>query len=104
MASYTVTAPDFAAHAKSLVASTMDTVTFASGDRGGYRDEVEILIHTSQQAVYVTVNGTDAAVASGQSYVVLSGGTLSLTPPDRTATVVKLISGGTATYSVTGLS
>lgn len=96
MASYTIAAGDTAAHDKTLVASTVDTVTFTDTIRA-----VEI-ISDGTAAIYLTTDGTTPTV-SGPKTSKLPAGTitsLTLTPTSGEATAIKLISPGTPTYSV----
>lgn len=108
MANYTVPNGHIGAHAKTLVASTVDTVTFALGSTGtpGWArmpKSVEI-ISDGAADIYVTVDGTVPAVAGTPCYRVpaFPGATVldvrDSNPVDEV--VVKLISAGTPTYSV----
>lgn len=96
MASYTVAAGLIAAHAKTLVAATVDTVDFA-----GNTSAVEVL-SDGAAAIFFTTDGTTPTVNGGNCYVIPAGGVSSVIVPDRDFDgVVKLISSGTPTYSVT---
>lgn len=108
MASYTVPNGHVGAHAKTLVATTVDTVTFALGSTGSpgwarMPKSVEILTDGAAD-IYVTVDGTTPTVAGTPCYRVppFPGSTIidvrDSDPND--AVVVKLISSGTPTYSV----
>lgn len=109
MGSYTIAAGARAVHAKTLVAAAEDTVTFT----GRVDGEVTLLVHPGgTDPVYVTTDGTAAAVAGANTRVVWPGfaailtdqrqGTLSglAGSTDAAPTVVRLISAGTPTYSV----
>jgi hypothetical protein len=98
MSSYSVGASELAAHAKVLVASTVDTVTFARDC-----DTVEVLSLDGSAAIYFTVDGTTPTVGGANTNVVPAAvGSLELDVPTAGNTVVKLISAGTPIYSVTG--
>lgn len=96
MASYAVATGEQGAHAKALVAATVDTVTFA--DPVG---EVEVVNHTGATAIYFTVDGVDPTVAGNATHLVppVAGAAKRVRTPIRSDTVVKLISSGTPTYS-----
>jgi endonuclease YncB( thermonuclease family) len=96
VASYTVAAGLVGAHAKTLVANTVDTVTFTATDV----DEVEVLTDGTA-AVYFTVDGSTPTVAGAGMWGIPAA------PAARTVqvgtsgvTVVKVISAGTPLYSV----
>jgi len=92
--SYPIAAGTNAAHDKTLVASTVDTVTFAA--------QVEqIKIWTDgTAAVYFTVDGTTPTV-SGSHCFKIPATVLSETVNVQTmAPTVKLVSAGTPVYSV----
>lgn len=96
MASYTVAAGLVGAHAKTLVASTVDTVTFTATDL----DEVEVL-SDGTAAVYFTVDGTTPTVAGdGMWEIPAARAVRTVQVPTAGATIVKLISSGTPVYSV----
>lgn len=108
MASYTVPNGHIGAHEKTLVASTVDTVTFALGSTGtpGWArmpKAVEVLTDGVDD-IYVTVDGSVPTVAGSACYRVpaFPGATIidvrDTNPNDEV--VVKLISGGTPMYSV----
>jgi hypothetical protein len=109
MTSYTVANGGIGAHAKVLSAGVVDTVTFQPGSPGtpGWArvpKKVEVLTDGLAD-IYVTVDGSTPTVAGVNCYRVPIGGTSSLTIPvsdsDPTdAVVVKLISSGAPTYSV----
>lgn len=83
-------------HEFTLTAGAVEMVTFSED-----LDGVEI-ISDGLSAVYVTVDGSDPAVA-GQSSWVLPAGIMGLTldVPTSGVTVVKLVSAGTPKMSVT---
>jgi hypothetical protein len=95
MANYpaTVSAVD-----KQLVASTVDTVTFAEGHNG-----VEIVTDGTAK-VYVTVDGSTPAVGADGTYMLPSGVVAIREIRSRQPfgiSTVKLVSTGTPVYSVT---
>ena len=102
MASYSVAASggEVAANDKTLVANTVDTVTFDQAVGG-----IEVLTDGSA-AVYFTIDGTAPTVSGSHCYKVPSapGSTTSLVfmvPGWHSAvSQVQLISSGTPTYSV----
>jgi hypothetical protein len=96
MAAYTVAAGKHGAYAKTLVASTVDTVTFTDHDL----DKVEITSNGAA-AVYVTVDGSTPAVADAGTFELPAVAAVrEIAVPTAGATVVKLISAGTPLYSV----
>jgi len=96
MGSYTVAPGDIGVHEKKLVASTVDTVTFAGRDL----TEVEILSDGTAD-IYVRVGGQPPTIAGSTSWRILSAMGSSIIPVDTSGdTIVKLISAGTPTYSV----
>jgi hypothetical protein len=108
MASYTVPIGHIGAHNKTLVAATVDTVTFALGstDTPGWAavpKAVEVLSDGSAP-IYVTVDGSAPTDGGTHCYQVpaYAGATVidvrDANPND--AVVVKLISTGTPVYSV----
>jgi hypothetical protein len=108
MASYTVTSGNIAAHAKTLAAGVIDTVTFALGDPhalgwANLPKSVEILTDGAAD-IYVTVDGSDPAVGGANCYRLpaFAGATVldvrDSNPSDPV--VVKLISAGAPQYSV----
>ncbi len=98
MASYSVPTNRRGVHAKTLAANTVDTVTFAD-DLG----QVEV-VSDGSAAIYVAMDGATPSVA-GQNTDVLPAGVIGSRVIPSAAigpTVVRLISDGTPTYSVTG--
>jgi hypothetical protein len=95
MASYSV---DRAKHA-TLVASTVDTVTL-----GRDFNEVEILNRDGTAAIYFTVDGSTPTVGGDNALVIpaVIGSVTESTLDISGTNVVKLISAGTPSYSVTG--
>ena len=97
MASYSVAAGEVGAQAKTLVANTADTVTID-------RDANEIIVTALNTAglIYFTVDGTAPTVAGNNTYVVpnIVGASKRVTVPSAGDTVVRLISGFAAMYSV----
>lgn len=103
MASYSVGAGSIGAYDKTLVASTVDTVTFADD-----LDRVEIR-SDGIASISVTVDGSTPTVAGAGTYKIpatasaTAGKTSSVTTievPTAGGTVVKLISSGTPMYDV----
>lgn len=103
MANYTVTAPGFALHNTTLAASAEDTVTFPAKIETA--PELFIWPSSSTTPVYFTVDGTAATVGGSNCYIVFPGTTaMPIIPPTTQyarATVVRLISAATCTYSIT---
>ncbi len=108
MADYTVPSGHVGAHAKTAVASAVDTVTFQTGSAlqagwGRMPKAVEILTDGADD-LYVTVNGSTPTVGGTNCYRVpaVPGATVinvqDADPSD--AVVVKLISAGAPVYSV----
>jgi hypothetical protein len=86
------------AHAITLSASTVDTVTIARDC-----DQVEVM-SDGAAAIYFTVDGSTPTVAGKKAYALPAAvGARQVTVPTSGSTVVKLISSGTPTYSVTAL-
>lgn len=96
MASYTVAADLHGAYAKTLVANTVDTVTFTDDI-----DRVEVTSNGAA-AVYVTVDGSTPTVAGAGTFELPAGAASvrEIAVPTAGGTVVKLISAGTPVYSV----
>ena len=109
MASYTVNYGELAAHAKTLVAATVDTVTFAAGDPatpgwGKMPASIEV-VSSGAADIYFTVDGSAPTVAGATTYRVVNvaGASKKVKLNDSNpndAVVVKLISSGTPAYSV----
>lgn len=100
MASYSIAAAERAAYGKTLVAATVDTVTFTSSDR----NTVKVTNDDGGAAIHFTVDGTAPTSGGAATYRLpaVAGASLSVEPRTGGATVVKLISTGTPTYSVEG--
>jgi len=81
-----------AAHA-TLTASTVDTVTMS----GGARKRAE-LVNQGTDVIYFRTDGTDPVEAADENEVLLGSERLAISMGDDG--VIKLISGGTPTYSV----
>lgn len=92
MATYTVLATEFGAYEKTLVASTVDTVSFTR-DIGS----VEVLNESTTVGIYFTTSGTAPTIGGGAGFYV---------PPASFRIVpsgdddIKIISSGAAKYSV----
>ena len=98
MATYNLAAGDEAAHAKTMVAATEDTVNFVEAV-----SDVEIVIHSAPAAIYVTLDNVAATVAGARTFVIppVIGQFRRLRVPKReTATTIRLISAGAPVYSV----
>jgi hypothetical protein len=97
VSAYTVPAGDVGVHAKTLVASTVDTVTFTSADL----PEVEVLTDGTAD-IYVTFGSTKTPTVAGTQCWRVPAGSASAVLPVHTSgdTIVKLISSGTPGYSV----
>jgi hypothetical protein len=100
MASYSVASGEVAAYAKTLAASTVDTVTFTD-------DRFAVRVHndTGSAAIFFTTDGSTPTVNGANCWRVpaVAGAFAEVTTQGGTATdVVKLISVGTPTYSVVG--
>lgn len=94
MATYTLTAGQIAAHAKTLTASTVDTVTFAADVQGNVR----IVNLDGTDRIYITTDGSTPTVGGAATHVLPAA--MSVLELDITGASVKLISAGTPTYSV----
>lgn len=95
MAAYSVATGKRGAYDKVLVASTVDTVTFADDI-----DSVEIVTDGTSK-IYVTVNGDTPAVSDAATIIVPAAlGIRTIPTPSSGAPAIKLISAGTPTYSV----
>ncbi len=108
MASYTVPVGHIGVHEKTLVANTVDSVTFALGSTSNsgwanMSEQIEIITDGTAD-IYVTVDGTTPTVAGTDCWrVPAMAGASSFDVPRPTATspvVVKLVSAGTPKYSV----
>lgn len=96
MAAYTVPAGHIGVYSKALVAATVDTVTFTSTDVS----EVDI-VTDGTSPIFVTFDGSAPTVAGTACWLVPAvAGIHSFRPKTAGATVVKLISAATPTYSV----
>lgn len=108
MASYPVASGDVGAHAKTLSAGVVDTVTFQIGSPGtpgwsAVPGAVEVL-SDGLADIYVTVNGSTPTVAGANTYRISAAHqavTISVADSNsQDDVVVKLISAGAPTYSV----
>jgi len=99
VADYTIAASKTAAHAKTLVADTEDTVTFT----GRYESRPTLIVHPSSSVtspVYVTADGSDPTSTNGTANVTWPGMAIELRASSAVPTVLRIKSAGTATYSV----
>lgn len=96
MATYTLNPGDIGTYARVLVGGVVDTVIFP-----GVVTDVEIYT-SGGSTIYVSLDGTDPTTGGGKTLMIPSQqGKRTLRIPNRNdATVVKLISTGTPTYSV----
>lgn len=111
MATYTVTAGHIAAHDKTLVTSTVDTVTFQGTGAGdvfegtptGAATQVEVMTDGTA-AVYFTTDGSTPTVSGANTYKIpASGGVSAMAVAplvNNGDIVVQLISAGTPVYDV----
>jgi hypothetical protein len=97
MANFTVPAGGIGVHEKTLVANTVDTVTFTGIDL----DEVEVLSDGTSD-IYVSFGSSTTPTVTGSMCYRVPAGSASAVFTPRTSgdTVVKLISVGTPVYSV----
>lgn len=96
MASYAVTADQAGAWEKTLVAATVDTVTFGDDLRN------VTIINEGTTGIYFTVDGSTPTVGGAASLYAPPTSTTSVASAIGGGTVVKLISSGTPKYSVSG--
>lgn len=98
MATYKVATKKVGAYAKTLVASTVDTVEFAD-----YLPAVEVTSNGTA-AIYFTIDGSTPTVGGAECYelpALASVRTVDIpNSSERPATVIKLISAAMPTYSV----
>lgn len=97
MASYAVASGEQGAHAKTLVASTVDTVTFAY-----FTGKVEVY-SDGAATLYFTVDGTTPTVGGAATHFMPAATSVKTVRVSRSygsGMVVKLISGGTPLYDV----
>ncbi len=108
MAEYTVPSGHVGAHEKTLVADAVDTVTFQLGSSGspGWANvpkKIEILTD-GDAAIYVTTDGSTPTVGGSNCYPIPAAASSTVIDVRDSnlsdAVVVKLISAGTPTYSV----
>ena len=97
MASHTIADGEWGIHNVTLTAGAEDTFTFPDDVT-----EVEVLSHDGAATIYFTVDGT-AATITGRHCRILPAAVSSVTaePPTAGPTVVRVISSGTPTISVT---
>lgn len=93
MATYSVAASKVAAHNKTLVANTVDTVQFVEGPTR------VTIISDGAAAIYVTVDGTTPTIGGSSTYLIPAVACAREIHAIGVAEV-KLISSGTPTYSV----
>jgi len=95
MASYAVADDEVAKHA-TLVASTVDTVTFDPDP-----EYVEVASRDGAAEIYFTTDGSTPTVGGQNCYVVPAFPSARTARHGATGGAVKLISSGTPAYSVT---
>lgn len=107
MADYTVDAGDLGVRGKTLVADTVDTVSFTAnlgglsdGERGGV---FEVLVATADgdNDIWVTVDGTTPEVNGATSHRLIGSRGAALRLASTRGDEVKLLSEGTPTYDAT---
>ncbi len=97
MTAHAVAAGERGVHAKALVAATVDTVTFAVDC-----NEVEVMNETGTSPISFTTDGSVPTVAGNNTYYLPAAiGSVTVQPDAAGVTVIKLISAGTPSYSVT---
>lgn len=95
MASYTIAANEIAAHDKTLVAATVDTVTFTDDV-----DAIEVVTDGAAR-LYYTVDGSTPTVGGANTRMLSAAISRAVVAtPSGSPPAVKLISAGTPTYSV----
>lgn len=96
MAAYTVTTAngEVAAHDKTMVAATADSVTFDS------REGAVQVISDGTADIYFTTDNSAPTVAGPKTYRLPAGERTRTVTPVFVPTVIKLISSGTPHYSV----
>lgn len=94
MASYTVAVGERGVH-KTLVASTVDTVTFARDC-----DRVEVVNRDGAAELYFTTDGTAPTVGGNNTFVLPAALGSYVVTAQGGLSVVQLISAGTPAYSV----
>ncbi|MFD7705698.1 hypothetical protein [Streptomyces sp. NPDC059786] len=93
---HTVSADEWGIHALTLTAAEETIVRFAADC-----DQIEILSHDGTAPIYFTVDGSPAAVEGPTCRVIpASISSATVHPPTPGGTVVRLISAGTPTVSV----
>jgi hypothetical protein len=97
MTAHAVAAGAVAVHRFTLTANTEDVVTFADD-----ADQVEILVLSGAEPVFVTIDGSAATVDGSHCYLVAAGQSLTLDVPRQATTgpSVSLISAASAVVSV----
>lgn len=83
---------------RTLVAATVDRVTFADFD------QVEVMNRSGSAEIYFTVDASDPTVGGSNTHCLPAAiSALVAKSGARGSTVVRLISSGTPTYSIRGL-
>jgi hypothetical protein len=99
MASYTVAAAEIGAWEKTLVANTVDTVTF-----GRDCDKVRVVNVNGAGALYFTTDGSTPTVGASSTYWLpaVAGSARTDSVPGGGMTGVKILSAAATSYSVEG--
>lgn len=98
MASYSIAAGERGAYEKTMVAATVDTVTFAITPRA-----VEIVSDGADE-IYFTLDGsTPVAKAPATYFLPAFAGATRVVRTAQSSLVAKLISEGTPKYSISGV-
>lgn len=96
MADYSVPAADIGVHLKKMTANQIDKVTFVGRDLS----EVEVLTDGASD-IFVRIGTGDPTVAGGNCWRIPAAMGNAIIPVDTSGdTVVKMVSAGTPTYSV----
>ncbi|MBP2581920.1 hypothetical protein J3A78_002398 [Streptomyces sp. PvR006] len=96
MADYQVQAGEWGVHAITLQPGTVTTIAFPDDV-----DEVEVLSHDGAAAIYFTVDGSTPSVEGRGSRVLPAAiSSAQVQPPTAGPTVVKLVSAGSPSVSV----
>lgn len=96
MATYDIATGDFAVHGKTLVTSTVDTITVAD-----FVDDVTVIIYSGTSApVYVTTDGSTPSTSNAKARVLLPGERRVFPLGTGADGVVKVVSASAAVYSI----
>lgn len=96
MATYSIATGDLAAHGKTLVSNTADTITVAD-----FVDDVTVVVYAGTTVpVFVTTDGSTPATSNAKARVILPGERRVFPMPTNTGGTVKIVSASAAVYSV----